>query len=142
MLLRLLLSILASWLIYKIYVAFFGPLSRFPGSLSAKFSDIWRFMDVWKGQHQHTLRKLHSQYHSPIIRIGPNLLSLSDARWINIIYSTKSEFKKTNMYEVNDIKLPNGAVVPTTFSVRDEQVHAEMMKPIQRLYNLNNVEFD
>lgn len=65
--------------------------------------------------------------------------SLSDPRWTKIIYSTRGEFKKSNAYSANDVRLPGGIVVPTTFSVLDNNVHAEMMKPIQKLYNLNQI---
>lgn len=138
MFLMVALSIFAALLSSSLYSAYLGPLSRFPGPTLAKFTNLWRFLDVWKGENQYTLRKLHREYKSAVIRVGPNLLSLSDARWIKLIYSLKGDFKKTRTYSVNDIKLPDGTVLPTTFSVRDEAFHTEMMKPIQKLYNLNN----
>ena len=138
MLLRIVASIAIVLLLYKLHEAFLGPRSRFPGPVAARFTDLWRFVDVWKGEHQHTLRKLHTRHKSAVVRVGPNLLSLSDPRWIKVVYSMKGDFVKTEAYSVNDIKLPDGTVAPTTFSVRDEKVHTEMMKPIQKLYNLNN----
>lgn len=132
------LTFLLATVVYSLHGAFLGPLSRFSGPILARFSNIWRFLDVWKGQSQHTLRTLHREYDSTVIWIGPNLLSLSDARWVKLISSLKGDFTKTNAYSVNDIKLPDGTVLPTTFSVRDEAMQTEMMKPIQKLYNLNN----
>ena len=37
------------------------------------------------------------------------------------------------------VKLADGTIVPTTFSVLDNDPHAEMMKPMLKLYNLHNV---
>ena len=132
------LSFFALLFSIKLYQAFLGPLSRYPGPLIAKFTNLWRLVDVWEGQHHETLRKLHKQ-HGSVVRIGPNLLSLSDPRWIKTVYSIKGDFQKSKFYIVNDVKLADGTIVPTTFSVLDNKTHAEMMKPIQNLYNLNNV---
>lgn len=138
MLLAAALTFLLASLVLVLYTAFFRRISSFPGPLLARFTNTWRFVDVWRGESQHTLRRLHRKYDSKVVRIGPNLLSLSDARWVKLIYSLKGDFLKTKAYSVNDIKLPDGTVLPTTFSARDEALHTEMMKPIQKLYNLNN----
>ena len=138
LLLNVIVSLLCILISYELYNAVLGRLSQFPGPVLARFSNLWRLLDVWKGSHHETLRKLHRK-HGSVVRIGPNLLSLSDARWTKIIYSSRGEFRKTEFYTPNDIKLADGNVVSTTFSVLDNETHAEMIKPIQKLYNLNNV---
>lgn len=121
-----LVYIIVSFILYQCYGAFFGQTSRYPGPLLAKFTNVWRFMDTRIGNHHETLRRLHKA-HGSIVRIGPDLLSLSDPRWTKILYSTKGEFKKTKAYSVNDVNLGKGAIVPTTFSVQGKRrlkIHA------------------
>ena len=109
-------TFLAFLLLYFCYGAFFSPTSRYPGPFLAKFTNVWRLIDVWRGQHHETLRRLHAK-HGSIVRVGPNLLSLSDPSWNRIVYSTKGEFKKTSYVSPNDVKIAKGVIIPTTFSV-------------------------
>ncbi|KAI9662210.1 MAG: hypothetical protein M1821_008376 [Bathelium mastoideum] len=130
-----LLGVLAA---VRIFAALTSSLNKFPGPLVAKFTDFWRFVDVWNGLHHKTLIRLHQQ-HGKIVQIGPNLLDLSDPAWIKIIYSTRGEFKKSECYSVQDVILDDGQVIPTGFSIRDNDAHAQIVKPVQRLYNINNI---
>jgi hypothetical protein len=132
------LLLLLCLVLYESYGAFFGAISRFPGPFFAKFTNVWRLVNVWGGQHHETLRQLHKA-HGSVVRVGPNLLSLSDPRWVKIIYSTKGEFKKTDAYTVNDVLLADSTIVPTTFSVINNEMHAAMLKPMQKLYGVNNI---
>ena len=124
--------------LYELYGAFFGAITRFPGPFFAKFTNMWRVINVWGGRHHETLRQLHRS-HGSVVRVGPNLLSLSDPRWVKTIYSTKGEFKKTTAYTVNDVFLEDGTIIPTTFSVMDNGMHAAMLKPMQKLYGVNHI---
>ena len=132
------LLLLLCLVLYECYGAFFGAISRFPGPFFAKFTNVWRLSNVWGGQHHETLRQLHKA-HGSVVRVGPNLLSLSEPRWVKIIYSTKGEFKKTDAYTVNDVLLADGTIIPTTFSVIDNDIHAGMLKPMQKLYGVNHI---
>lgn len=63
----------AALISYIFYYVFIHRLSRYPGPLLAKITNIWRLINVRKGSYQETLRDLHRQYGS-VVRIGPNLL--------------------------------------------------------------------
>jgi len=132
-----LLSLLVP-LCLKVYSVLYGPLSSYPGPVLAKFTNLWRLIDVWKGGHHNTLCELHRK-HGSIVRIGPNQLSLSDPEWIQSVYRVKSPLEKSLMYTVNDVQLEDGSVSHSIFSVRDEKLHAEMDKPIAHLYGLKHV---
>lgn len=73
-----------------------SPLKPIPGPFVAKFTNLWRFFDVWGGRPELTLRKLHQRYGSAV-RIGPNIVSLSDPRLIKTIYSTRGEYLKVRL---------------------------------------------
>ena len=72
-----------------------SPLKSVPGPLVAKFTNLWRFFDVWGGRSELTLRMLH-QKHGSAVRIGPNVVSLSDPRLIKTIYPTRGDYLKVS----------------------------------------------
>lgn len=74
-------------------VIFRKGLRTLPGPFVARFSVLYRLSLVYKGNAPHTYRKLHAKY-GPIVRTGPNHVSVSDADMIPVIYGTGSNFKK------------------------------------------------
>lgn len=70
-----------------------SPLKTFPGPVLASFTNIWRMQDVAKGRCDVTHNKLHRKY-GPAVRMGPNLLSLSDPDLISQVYNTKNPWLK------------------------------------------------
>lgn len=89
-LLTLVLVLAATLAAYRYY---FHPLRRIPGPLLAKFTDAQRFFDTAGGRAELTHRLLHAKY-GPVVRIGPNTVSLSDPECIKLIYSNKANFPK------------------------------------------------
>ena len=75
------------------WIYFRSPLKAYPGPLLAKFTNLWRFFDVWGGRPELTQRMLHQKYGSAI-QLGPNVISLNDPALIKTIYSTKGNFLK------------------------------------------------
>jgi hypothetical protein len=68
-----------------------SPLRQHPGPFLASLTDWWRVyhtLDI----HNVSLR-LHKKY-GPVVRLGPNSLSLSDATYAKIIYNTRGNFGK------------------------------------------------
>lgn len=89
-LLTLVLVLAATFVAYRYY---FHPLRRIPGPLLAKFTDAQRFFDTAGGRAELTHRLLHAKY-GPVVRIGPNTVSLSNPECIKLIYSNKANFPK------------------------------------------------
>ncbi|TKA74559.1 hypothetical protein B0A55_04445 [Friedmanniomyces simplex] len=79
--------------------------------------------------------KLHEQY-GPLVRIGPKHVSFSDSSLIPQVYGITSKFWKSDFYKMFDIKAPGGQV-PTVFSVRDENRHKGIKRPIAGAYSMN-----
>ncbi|KAE8393372.1 hypothetical protein ETB97_003618 [Aspergillus alliaceus] len=115
-----------------------SPLKSFPGPFRAKFTNVWRFQDVFKGRCEITHIELHRK-HGLAVCMGPNVLSLSDPKLINQIYSTKDPWLKSDMYIVNDT-LVSGVRVKNLFSFQDEQVHAKYNRPVKNLYSMTRVQ--
>ena len=80
-------------LVSQICAYLVSPLKHIPGPFLAKFTDLWRLLDVYQGETQLTQQALHRKY-GVAVRMGPNCVSLSDPRLLNTIYSKRVEFLK------------------------------------------------
>lgn len=73
-------------------------VSDIPGPFFASVSHAWLFL--------HYLRRrgleeydLHKKYRSPLLRLGPDTISVSDAEAVRIIYGWKPVFAKVRQDE-------------------------------------------
>ncbi|KAF5870621.1 putative benzoate 4-monooxygenase cytochrome p450 protein [Botrytis fragariae] len=132
--------ILLSICIFGFYLAWYyftSPLKSVPGPFLAKFTNLWRLIDVYGGRPELTHQTLHQRY-GQAVRIGPNVVSLSDPKLISKIYSLKGDFLKSDFYTVNDTKVGK-AIIKNAFSTQSNEAHAQMLRPIQKFYNMGNV---
>lgn len=70
-----------------------SPLKDIPGPFLARFTNIWRLIDHYKATQISTQRRLHEEL-GPAVRIGPNIVSLSDPTLLKTVYSTRGEYLK------------------------------------------------
>jgi hypothetical protein len=68
-------------------------LSDVPGPFLASITELWLFFHVWN-QKGTTEYELHRKYNSPILRLGPNILSFSNVEAVRTIYGYKPVFTK------------------------------------------------
>jgi cytochrome P450 len=71
-----------------------------------------------------TLMKLHEQY-GRIVRIGPNIISVSDPAAISTVYGTSPVWKKGPSYEVI-VGVSNGSLVRSLITMNETQQSAVM----------------
>ena len=90
----LLFFIFASLLVIRYF-----RLRHVPGPLLAAFTDLWRAYNQNFGNFTNKLSQLHREY-GPIVRIGPNTVSFSDAAAVGTIYSMHGEFRKVMDHSV------------------------------------------
>jgi hypothetical protein len=69
---------------------------RVPGPFAAKFTDLWRLYKLWQWKFKEDLPRLHKEYNSTRIRVGPNTFSCSDPRAVELIYGFHTDFKKVS----------------------------------------------
>lgn len=72
---------------------FTSPIKSLPGPFLARLTNLWRFYDYWSCNQINSHQKLHKE-HGPAVRIGPNMVSLSDPELIKLVYSTRGDFVK------------------------------------------------
>lgn len=69
----------------SLYIAYLGPLAKYPGPTAAKFTRFWGLRVTFGKQGHHVYRELHDRY-GPVVRIGPSSLSFDDAGAVKVIY--------------------------------------------------------
>jgi len=75
----------------------FSSLCRFPGPKVAAASKYWMAKELGNGTFSTTVKKLHKKYNAPVVRTGPNELSVNDAEAIVKIYGGK--YQRGPFYE-------------------------------------------
>ncbi|KAB8216381.1 benzoate 4-monooxygenase cytochrome P450 [Aspergillus novoparasiticus] len=118
--------ILVAWLIYRLWKWKQHPLHKFPGPLSASFSNAlysWNFMS---GRQPYRQLDLHNRY-GPVVRIAPNELSFNTSGSWRDIYGVRKNvepFIKSEFYDGGNFAAEALSIV----SERDPKKHAEMRK--------------
>ncbi|KAJ7108572.1 cytochrome P450 [Mycena epipterygia] len=69
-------TLVVSVLCYRI--SSFHPLSKYPGPAFARMSKMWAIYQTYSGKNHVTFLNLHRRY-GPVVRTGPNELSICDA---------------------------------------------------------------
>ncbi|KAJ5750360.1 hypothetical protein N7533_007388 [Penicillium manginii] len=115
-----------------------SPLKSFPGPIATSCTNIWRFWDVFRGRCDITQLALHRKYGSAV-RVGPNVLSLSDPSLIGQVYNTRHPWIKSSMYNVNDVVI-GGVRLSNLFSSQDEKWHSTFIRPVKSMYSMSRVQ--
>jgi len=85
------LALLATFLFYTLYD--YLRLRHIPGPFFASFSNIQRLYWVLSGRaHDHHIA-LHKKY-GPLVRMGPNMVSVGDPSETGKIYGITGKYKK------------------------------------------------
>lgn len=102
--------------VYIVYYRYLHPLAKYPGPFIASLTDLWQTYQFMTLQQPYYLTKLHKKY-GPIVRYGPDKLSVTHESAIKAIYQTPARLMpKTEFYDAY------GAAHPNVFGMRDEAV--------------------
>lgn len=91
-LLKLAATVVIFYIPFQIFLRY-RRLWSIPGPYIACFTDLWRAYAQNFSVFADTLLELHERY-GPLVRIGPNTVSVGDPAAIAIIYTNRGEFKK------------------------------------------------
>ncbi|QPC76847.1 hypothetical protein HYE68_007599 [Fusarium pseudograminearum] len=80
-----------------LYNAFFHPLAALPGPLPCKVSRVWQYLSELGGDGANTLAALHKQC-GPLVRIGPNEVSIRDREAFVTINKQGTRFLKHSTF--------------------------------------------
>jgi hypothetical protein len=71
-------------------------LSKIPGPYLASLSDLWLFVHYYR-RNGLKERDIHLKYGSPLVRLGPNTVSVSDPEALKVIYGWKPILRKVRI---------------------------------------------
>ncbi|KAL8400961.1 hypothetical protein RB594_001113 [Gaeumannomyces avenae] len=125
-------AVLAAWLVRNRY---HNGLNKYPGPLLASFTDLWRFWDVYGRRPEVTHRKLHAKY-GDVVRLGPNMLSISDPKAVKAIYGLNKGFVKSDFYIVQQ-SVAKGQRLPSLFSTTDNDFHAQFRRCVNGAFAMS-----
>lgn len=75
------------------HATYLSRLKNFPGPLLASLTDFYLLRKVAAGNCHTLFNDLHAKY-GPIVRTGPNKLSIGDPEAVPIIYGANNRFLK------------------------------------------------
>lgn len=94
--LKSLSAILGLFVAYYVVEYLRSPLKQFNGPFWAKFTDWWRVVDTSRFKAHETQLRLHKKY-GPVVRLGPNCLSISDPKLAKTIYAIRGSYYKVGI---------------------------------------------
>lgn len=112
-------------------------LVQIPGPTLAAYTKFWRVYNVWKGHAHLTAIELHRKY-GPLVRIGPNHVSVSDPSYIPVFYNIKENYTKTAFYPIQAVSWRK-KVEMNLFSTRDPDFHRTEKRKVGAAYSLPNL---
>lgn len=127
-----------SILVYLSFIRYRVGPRDVPGPFWASILPFDRLMTAFTGQQQKSQIKYHKRY-GPLVRVGPNHVSISDADAIPQIYGTAStKYEKSDFYAMFDAKTTAG-FIPTTFSIRSEAEHKKLKRPVANAFSMSSL---
>ena len=89
------LTIVVLLVLNLLHVLLISPLRHIPGPFFWKFTNAGRLLSVVGGHTEKQQRQLHDQLGSAV-RLGPNMISISDPTMIHEIYSREEVLIKVS----------------------------------------------
>lgn len=128
-------------IVYVIHILYLNKKYPYPGPFFAKLTPLWLYFHTYRGTEASTIRAQHLRYNSPIIRIAPRHLSISNQdndpekhNPVREIYVYKSGLRKPDFYGNFDVDGHQ-----TIFSTPDPQRRALRAKAVLPLFALNRI---
>ncbi|KAF7521735.1 hypothetical protein G7054_g12368 [Neopestalotiopsis clavispora] len=122
-------------------------LSHIPGPFLARFSNLPRLYWVYKrdahnvhiAQHRKYVNSKGATAWAPLVRYGPNAVSVGSASAIDTVYRMRGDpLLKSDFYSVIP-PMRKGTILPTIFATQDEPLHRMLKRPIAAVYSMSNL---
>ena len=121
-------------LVRILYRLYYHPLSHVPGPLTARITWLHLYIICYLGVECRLLRRYHQKYNTPVLRIAPNAVSISDGAALHPIYIANGGFTKSARYE--NFKVGG---LHTIFSSRDTAYRDVRAKAVAPLFAMGRV---
>jgi len=134
------LAVLGARALYAILAAAFSPTRHIPGPFLARFTRLWYFQMVWRGQAEkdniatHRKYAKNGQFYAPIVRLGPDMYSIIEPE--KQVYGAGSKMRKSDWYRGWMHPSPDRW---TMFPDADIKRHNDTRKKFSNLYALSTL---
>ncbi|VUC30454.1 unnamed protein product, partial [Clonostachys rosea] len=112
-------------------------LHKVPGPFLRTLSPLPRLWSVYKGFSHEDDSALHKRY-GPIVRLGPNLVSVNNADELHTIYGVSSQFYKSRFYSLAE-GYDEAGLIPDPFVMTDKAMHSRLRRGAANAYSLNSM---
>ncbi|KAH6844703.1 cytochrome P450 [Chaetomium sp. MPI-CAGE-AT-0009] len=119
---------------YTIYRFYLDGLSRIPGPAIAKISNLWKINAAAQAEMPWRNIALHRKY-GPLVRIGPNMVSVNDPEAYPVINGFRRVFPKTRFYSTAE-GWYKGKPLTTVITARDRQYHSYLLRVASGAYSV------
>jgi cytochrome P450 len=92
---------------------------------------------VYKGLSHEDDSALHERY-GPLVRLGPNLVSVNSAEELNTIYGISTLFYKSRFYSLAE-GFDEEGLIPDPFVTTDKAMHSRLRRGAANAYSLNSM---
>ncbi|KAI0536917.1 cytochrome P450 [Xylaria digitata] len=126
------LVLVLGYTFYKAFLALwrvkFHPLAKFPGPRAAAVSNTWQCNSLKRGHSEAELEKLHQEYGTQALRVGPNEIHITDPSLYKTIYNQKSLYLKDHDFYA-------GFNVLSVFAMIDPEQHKERRRLLNPFFS-------
>lgn len=133
----LIYTVFALIILRLLYNKFQPGVRSIPGPFAASITKYWRLHDVWKGKAHLTAIHLHRK-HGPLVRIGPNHVSVADPGFISRFYSIKEDYTKTAFYPIQCVSWKKKPEM-NLFSERNPEEHRIAKRKVGAAFAMPNL---
>ncbi|CAG8470876.1 6455_t:CDS:10 [Paraglomus occultum] len=128
------IALLFKYMFRTIYVAYFGPLSKIPGPKLSALSAIPLLLRGAKGKRWHWYQRELRPKYGKIVRIGPDMILVSDKDIIRQIV-VKEDWPKGEFYKIFRVA-PH---LHTLFSTTDKAFHKERRRLLAPAFSIKYI---
>ncbi|KAF5329576.1 hypothetical protein D9619_009005 [Psilocybe cf. subviscida] len=115
------------------------PLAHYPGPIQCRLTKLWGAWIALDGQPHVYYKRLHDQY-GPIVRVGPNELSIIDASMIPTVLGSNGMPKGPMWAGRRILPSKNHSAHNSLTAVRNFRRHAELRRPWNNAFRPSSVE--
>ncbi|KAI1159581.1 putative benzoate 4-monooxygenase cytochrome P450 [Nemania serpens] len=112
-------------------------LRHVPGPFLASFTNFQRMYWVTTKRAHIILQDTHEKY-GQVVRIGPNMVSISNPEAIPTVYTTKPGFPKSDFYATLRPYTRGTGALHAVFNTTDETILKQIKTPIAPLFSVTN----
>lgn len=113
----------------------FHPLRSHPGPFWAKFSDLYNTYHIVKKDEAKNFHLLHDRY-GPVVRYGPNRLSVKSADAVRMLYTNTRYTMKADSY----LAFPRDPENASLFSIINKQAHTRKRRVLRHGFSESSLQ--